>query len=386
MTQKKFWRQIIMKKFIVSVLCTAVFFIGLGSLIEKTSAKFKSDEKALALIAAARQAIGGDANIKNVRGMTIVGNSTHTFEFDGATRNEQGGVEINFEFPNKFGRMVRIGNADGKTGVAEFHQEMDVIVTRKDGTPGELKELGDGKKEVFIFKKDGSSEAEDVKVDGNKRIIVKKDDGTVEELKSGDKNVVILERKPGDDNIKWKTEDGKAATFEKERIPFTAVRQNEMFRTTFALLLSAPDGTEAEYLYAGEGTVDGDAVDIIDVQSGGSSFKLYLDKSTHLPRMLSYMGMPVMKAVKLERQPGVAPKDDVILERKIHKAELVEHQVKFSDFRNVGGIQLPHRWTQTVAGNPGETIEISGYDINPANISEKFKNQKVFVRTKKAEQ
>src|SRR5687767_9310126 len=108
-----------MKRFIVSVLCTAVFFIGLGSLIEKTGAKFKSDEKALALIAQARQAIGGDANIKNVRSMTIVGNSTHTFEFDGATRSEQGGVEINFEFPNKFGRMTRIGNPDGKNGEVE---------------------------------------------------------------------------------------------------------------------------------------------------------------------------------------------------------------------------------------------------------------------------
>ena len=376
-----------MKKFIVSVLCTAVFFIGLGSLIENTSAKFKSDEKALALIAAARQAIGGDANIKNVRGMTIVGNSTHTFEFDGATRSEQGGMEINFEFPNKFGRTVRIGNADANGGVTEFHDKVDVIVTRKDGVPADVKELGDGKKEVFIFKKDAANEeVEDIKVDGNRRIIVKKDDGSVEELKAGDKNVVVLERKTGD-TATLRTKDGKTFTAaEKERIPIAETRQNEMFRTTFALLLSAPEGPDAEYLYAGEGTVDGDVCDIIDVQSGGSSFKLYLDKSTHLPRMLSYMGMPVMKAIKLEKQPGVAPKDDVIFERKLHKAELVEHQVKFSDFRNVGGLQLPHRWTQTVGGKQSESIDISCYEINPSNISEKFKNPKVFIRSKKAEQ
>jgi hypothetical protein len=365
-----------MKKFIVSVLCTAVFFVGLGSLIEKTGAKFKSDEKALALIAAARQAIGGDANIKNVRSMTIVGNSTHTFEFDGATRSEQGGVEINFEFPNKFGRMTRIGNPNGAEGVTEFQKNIDVIVTRKDGAPAELKEPGEGR-EFFIFKKEGAAneEVEDVKVDGNRRIIVKKDDGTVQEIKPGDRNMVLLERKPGD-----------AALEKVARIAVGGVRQNEMFRTTFALLLSAPEGTDASYLYAGEGTVDGDSCDIIEVQSGGSSFKLYLDKSSHLPRMLSYMGMPMMKAVKLERQPGDAPKDVVAFARKHDKHEAVEHQVKFSDFRYVGGLQLPHRWTQTVAGNPGETIEISGYDINPANISEKFKNQKVFVRTMKSEQ
>ena len=375
-----------MRKFIISVLCTAVFFVGLGSLVEKTGAKFKSDEKALALIAAARQAIGGDANIKNVRSMTIVGGSTHTFEFDGATRSEQGSVEINFEFPNNFGRMTRIGNPNGAEGVTEFHKNIDVIVTRKDGAPADLKDLGDGKREVFVFRKDdGTSEVEDVKVDGNRRIIVKKDDGTVQELKPGDKNVVLMERKPGD-VAALRTEDGKTATFEKERIAFTATRQNDMFRTTFALLLTAPEGTDASYLYAGEGTVDGDSCDIIEVQSGGSSFKLYLDKSSHLPRMLSYMGMPMIKAVKLERQPGDAPKDVVTFARKLDKHESVEHQVKFSDFRYVGGLQLPHRWTQTVAGNPSETIEISGYEINPANISEKFKNQKVFVRTKKAEQ
>lgn len=373
-----------MKRFIVSVLCTAVFFIGLGSLIEKTGAKFKSDEKALALIAATRQAIGGDANIKNVRSMTIIGNSTHTLEIDGATRSEQGGMEINFELPGKFNRMIRVGNPDS---AAEFHKDLDVMVMRKGGDPADLKDLGDGEKRVFIFKKgDGTNEVEDVKVDGNKRIIVRKDDGTAEELKSGDKNVVVLERRLNDDTAALKRADGKTVTFEKERFPGGAVRQNELFRTTFALLLSAPEGTDADYLYAGEGTVDGDSCDIIEVQSAGSSFKLYLDKSSHLPRMLSYMGMPMMKVVKLERQPGDAPKDNVIFERKLDKGNLVEHQVKFSDFRNVGGLQLPHRWSQSVAGNPSETIEISSYEINPANIAEKFKNQRVFVRTKKAEQ
>ncbi len=372
-----------MKRFIVSVLCTSVFFIGLGSLIEKTSAKFKSDEKALALIAQARQAIGGDANIKNVRSMTIIGNSTHTFEMDGVQRNEQGGLEINFELPGKFNRMVRIGNPAGAEGSSEFHKEVDVLITRKDGNPADLKDLGDGKKSVFVFKKgDGTSEVEDVTVDGNKRIIVKKDDGTLREIKPGDKDAVIFERKLGDPAV-LETEDGARIAAHKD-LKVAGVRQNEMFRTTFALLLSAPEGTDANYLYAGEDTVDGNSCDVIEVQSEGSSFKLYLDKSSHLPRMLSYMGMPMMKVIKLERQPGDAPKEDTkTFVRKMGKAELVEHQVKFSDFRSVGGLQLPHRWSQTVGGKTGETTDISSYEINPANIAEKFRDPKVFIRTKK---
>ena len=56
-----------MKRFIFSILCVSVFFIGVGSLVERTGAKFKSDEKALALIDKARQAIGGDAAVRKSR-------------------------------------------------------------------------------------------------------------------------------------------------------------------------------------------------------------------------------------------------------------------------------------------------------------------------------
>lgn len=39
-----------MKKFIFSILCVSVFFIGLGGLINQVGAKFKSDERALEII------------------------------------------------------------------------------------------------------------------------------------------------------------------------------------------------------------------------------------------------------------------------------------------------------------------------------------------------
>lgn len=378
-----------MKRFIVSVLCTAVFFIGLGGLIEKTSAKFKSDEKALAIIAQARQAIGGDANIKNVRSMTITGNTTHSFEAEGVQRNETGSLEINFELPGKFSRMTRIGNPANGAGEAEFNKTVDVLVMRKDGDSADLKDLGDGEKKVFVIKKaDGAAEGGDLKVDGTRRIIVKKDDGTIREIKPGDKDAVFFERESGIPAAP--DAEGRRILVDKELRASGAPRQNEMLRTVFALLLSAPEGTEAEYLYAGESAVDGFAVDIIDVQSAGSAFKLYLDKSSHLPRMLSYMGMPMMKVVKLDKAVDAnVPRDNVkvfVRDLESGKGEPVEHQVKFSDFRFVGGLQLPFRWAETTGGNASETVEISNYEINPANIADKFQNQKVFVRQLKPKQ
>ena len=36
-----------------------------------------------------------------------------------------------------------------------------------------------------------------------------------------------------------------------------------------------------------------------------------------------------------------------------------------------------------VGGQPSEVFDVASYEINPANIAEKFQNQKTFVRTKK---
>jgi hypothetical protein len=378
-----------MKRFIVSVLCVSVFFIGLGSLIENAGARFKSDEKALALIAEARQAIGGEVNIKNVRSMTITGNSTHTFEAEGVSRTEQGGLEINFEFPGKFNKSLRIGNPNGAEGDAQIRKEFDVFVT-KNGETVDVKNLEDGKKVVIVKDGNGNVLTENVKgAEGQRKIIIKKDDGTMQEINPSEKNTVFFERKSGDNTV-LKTEDGNRIVVNKDlKFEGGAPRQNEMFRTTFALLLSAPEAADASYLYAGEAAVDGVSCDVIEVQTAGSSFKLYLDKSSHLPRMLSYSGMQMMKVFKMEKEPSAnEPKDGArTFVRKLDgKPELVEHQLKFSDFRNVGGLQLPHRWTQTVGGKQSETIDITGYEINPTNIAEKFREPKVFIRQAKPQQ
>ena len=63
--------------------------------------------------------------------------------------------------------------------------------------------------------------------------------------------------------------------------------------------------------------------------------------------------------------------------------ETAEFQIKYSDFRAVGGVQLPYKWTQTVGDQPSETVDVTSYEINPANIGDKFKDQKIIVRQQK---
>jgi len=362
-----------MKKFIVTVLSISVFFIGLGNLIEKASASFKSDDKALELIAKARRAIGGDSAIAGVKSMTILGKATKTFEVEGVARTENGDVEINFELPNKMSRNMKMGSGDGQ-GLVDKKVDVMIVRTGDDNLKWktESSENPDGIKTVIVQKKDGSSE--EVKTDGEKTITFR--------TEKGDQTVVT-------------SEDGKTATVDGKKVFLRKsdglgggenFRSNELFRTTLSLLLSAPEGLDVTYTYVGEGSVDGVSCDIIAANDGGSTVKLYLDKSTSLPRMMTFQGhKPFM--IRIDKDDSVASKDaeTKIFARQLPQPEMADFQVKFSDFRSAGGLQLPFKWTQTVGGKDDEVLDITSYEVNPANIADKFKEMptKVFVRTKK---
>ena len=59
--------------------------------------------------------------------------------------------------------------------------------------------------------------------------------------------------------------------------------------------------------------------------------------------------------------------------------ETAEFTVRFADYRSVSGVQLPFKWTQTVGGAPDEIFDVTSYDINPANIAERFARDNVKV-------
>jgi len=126
-----------MKRFLISVLCVSVFFLGLGTLIEKVGARFKSDEKALALIKAARAAIGGDSAISGIQSLRIKGATTHTFKIDGTDRSETGETEIALQLPDKVSKMIKMGREDGNApagpGMMERRPEVVLVTKDKDG-------------------------------------------------------------------------------------------------------------------------------------------------------------------------------------------------------------------------------------------------------------
>jgi hypothetical protein len=374
-----------MKRFIVTVLCVSVFFIGLGTLVENVGAKFKSDEKALALIVQARQAIGGEQSLAAVRSMTITAKATKTFEVEGVARTEQGDVEINMQLPDKFGKMLKIGKHDGAEGPGIFEKRMDVIVAGRDGEGLKMKVTASG-----------GLEGEE----GAKQIIkIRKADGTVTDGEKGD---VVFVRKAGDEGT-GKSENGEIRTIVINKNGngeghgmgvgvgggegHEKFRHNEMLRTSMALLLTAPEGLDVGYTYAGEESVDGSSCDVIAAEAAGSSFRLYLDKSSHLPRMMTFQDAKPMVFMfrSKEGETKGSGGEPMTFTRKIGAPETAQFAIKFSDYRTVNGVQLPFRWTQTMGGKDDEVLDITGYDINPANIADKFQHEKVFVRTRKPE-
>ena len=80
-------------------------------------------------------------------------------------------------------------------------------------------------------------------------------------------------------------------------------------------------------------------------------------------------------------------KDTVVFTRKFDTvADTAEFTVKFTDYRSTGGVQLPYRWTTTVGDKTAETFDVTSYEVNPADIADRFNGKgghKVMIRTTK---
>ena len=369
-----------MKRFTVSVLAITVFFVGLGSLAEGVGAKFKSDEKALDIIRRARIAIGGESAVAGVRSMVITGRTNYQIKTDGAERTEQGETEIAMMLPDKLMKKISIGKNDG-TGERKINAQHDVLVMTKDGSARvELREGSNGE----FTSSDGRTIVVKERVpgdafpagDGEKRIFVRK----IEQAGSS-----TFELKGGEANV-----EGKNVTLAPKA--HSRPRHNELLRHTLALLLTAPEGMDVSYSFAGESEIDGVAVNIVNAEFGGLNYKLFIGRSNDLPVAMSYVGMPAPQIFKFRKNATpesgetVAPSGTVTFTRKIdaHEAS-VEHMVRFSDYRPAGNVLLPYKWTTSVGGAVKDSFEVTSYDINPANIAERFQNQRVFVRAKTAD-
>jgi hypothetical protein len=180
---------------------------------------------------------------------------------------------------------------------------------------------------------------------------------------------------------------GTQATPEQMEAALRHMLQVEMVRYLIAITLSAPESFAVDYRYAGESDVDDAKTDVIDV-TGPDKFavRLFIDKSTHLPLLISYRG-PKPRMVTMTRSAGggqMKPEDMKKAREEAEKRlaseapgvpEEVDFYIRLSDHKKVNGLLLPHKFTFLTGEEVSEEFEISKYQMNPQFKSDKFEKR-----------
>jgi hypothetical protein len=151
------------------------------------------------------------------------------------------------------------------------------------------------------------------------------------------------------------------------------VQRNELTRLMVAWLMTAPSYAQAQFTYVGEAESPDGKADALELKGAeGLTFRVFVDKKTRRPLMLSYQGRaPMIRTQRMtagERPPGGG-----------HTIEapppaLVEIQWFVDDFRQAGGLWLPHRLVQAADGKTIEEWEFSKIVVNEAIKDDKFKS------------
>ncbi len=369
-----------MKKFLLTAFGAALLFIGLGVVVDGIGAKFKSDEKALALIKQARIAIGGDAALEEIRGLSIKGSSTHTFNIDGVAKTESGESEIVMQLSGILSRRVSIGDKQLQTvaGSAFTATTRETLVS---GNTRVIEGTETGKTRVVVrtARENGETAVAPTKVIVNGEFI--DDADNVVKLAPADgsaahaKKVIVVKR-DGSDAAYTVGEDGTMqvdgkAVKVRSAAAASPNRGNELARLALMLLLTPPKGMDAAYKFAGEGNVGGVDVNIIDADLGGSSFRLHLDRYTNLPVAINYTENAVMTVIARKVEGGEIDIENIDVKGKAvftgvaDAAQGTDRQVRLGDFRSVNGVLLPHEWTTYSNDTLVDAFTVSSYEVNP---------------------
>ena len=276
---------------------------------------FADDSKAQEVLKQARQAIGGEEQLQKIQGLHINGQYRRMF----GERQMGGDRDISILLPNKY-LVEDAMNAGGLRA--------GMINTR--GLNGEKAWTGSSGGGGMVFRMTG----------------------------------------PG----------GPQATPEQMEAGLRRIFSAEFSRYLLALILMPPPSLAVEYKYAGESDVDDVQAEVIDV-TGPDNFaiRIFFDKKSHLPLLLSYRG-PKPRVMTMTQQAG--SREDLAKAReeaeKKMKAEApvapeeIDFYIRLTDHKKVGGLMLPHKLTFLTENEVSEEFEISKYQLTPPFKADRF--------------
>ncbi|HSE21747.1 MAG TPA: hypothetical protein VLB68_08800 [Pyrinomonadaceae bacterium] len=176
---------------------------------------------------------------------------------------------------------------------------------------------------------------------------------------------------------------GQQPTPEQMEAAFRRSYQSEFTRYLLALTLTAPASVPVEYTYVGESDVENVPAEVVDVTGPDKlAVRLFFDKNTHMPLLLSYRGpKPRMVTMTRTTDKNAKPEDVKKLrdeaEKKMTadtagKPEEVDFYIQLSDYRKVDGVLFPYKFTFLTENEVSEEFEISKYQVNPQFKADKF--------------
>jgi hypothetical protein len=144
-------------------------------------------------------------------------------------------------------------------------------------------------------------------------------------------------------------------------------------RNVLSLLLNSTQDLPLEFAYAGQAQSPDGVAEMIDAKApGGFSARLFLDKKTYQPLMMTYRApKPQMKVMtqKFSGSREEAEKKKEEIEKEAAKTtppqQEADIQIFFSDYRSVDGILLPHHISRAVDGKTSEEWDVKKYKVNP---------------------
>ncbi len=173
---------------------------------------------------------------------------------------------------------------------------------------------------------------------------------------------------------------GPQATPEQMEAGLRRIFSAEFSRYLLAMILTPPPSLTVEYKYAGESEVEDVQAEVIDV-TGPDNFaiRIFFDKKSHLPLLLSYRG-PKPRVMTMTRPGG--SREDIAkareeAEKKMHAEgpvtpEEIDFYIRLTDHKKVGGLTLPHKFTFLAGEEVSEELEISKYELNPQFKADQF--------------
>lgn len=282
-----------------------------------------ADSRAQEVLKQAREAIGGEEQLQKVQGLNINGQYRRTF----GDRQMEGDREISISLPNKY-LVEDAMNAGGHS----------IAMTNTRGLNG---------------------------------------DRAWSANSGGGGNMIIRMGAPG----------GRELTPEQIEAAQRRMFAAEFSRYLLAMILTAPSSMEVDYKYAGESDVEDVQADVIDVTAPDNfSVRIFFDKKSHLPLLLSYRG-PKPRIMTMSRQGDGATRSPEDIKKAREEAEKkmqaeaptrseeVEFYIRLTEHKKVGGLMLPHKLTFLTESEVSEEFEISKYQLNPQFKADRFEKQ-----------